>query len=290
MKEVHPFTTIIRRIEHWVDEYGNLHPIAIVDPVNNRGVNYTRVSLANKTTIESRGTLVGSVIRLNFIGGIIPEIKAVKSIDNAIPYVEPIHCPYCGEIVKQIIDTINGSHINKIESIACRNINCRGVVIRRLMFATSLGALSVLGIDETIMTKLVDIYRIDTLGKFFTIKLDILNQVLPEIEAKRVHDYLSKIYAVIRFHNNENKWLQKWRERLLLSLCITGLNMINIQRIFSHNSRTYPDPDDTLWKSIPGILIDPIVLQEKGIPEPIVLDIVDDSCQRLDEIYEIVEL
>lgn len=85
-----------------VGRTGVLTPVAVLEPVGIGGVIVSSATLENADHIEKKGIRIGSLVRVERSGDVIPKILGPASCDdnNALePYVFPTSCPSCGSPV-----------------------------------------------------------------------------------------------------------------------------------------------------------------------------------------------
>ncbi len=92
-------TTKILNIIVQVGRTGALTPVAVLDPVNLRGVQVSRATLHNQDEIDRKDIRIGDTVIVQRAGDVIPEV--VKVIDTARTgdetcFTIPSQCPVCG--------------------------------------------------------------------------------------------------------------------------------------------------------------------------------------------------
>lgn len=87
-------TTTLLRVE-WQVAATRFAPVAVLAPCEVDGVTITRATLHNLAQINKLGVRIGSVVRVERAGSVIPAITAALST-GVTPIVPPAHCPSCG--------------------------------------------------------------------------------------------------------------------------------------------------------------------------------------------------
>ncbi|MEF8847022.1 MAG: NAD-dependent DNA ligase LigA [Candidatus Paceibacterota bacterium] len=103
-------TTEIKDIKVQVGRTGAITPIAILEPVNVKGVTITRATLHNKEEMEELGVKIGDTVVVQRAGDVIPQvINVITDLRDGSEeeFVFPEKCPVCGtDLVKPEEETI----------------------------------------------------------------------------------------------------------------------------------------------------------------------------------------
>ena len=115
--------TILKAVEIAVGHTGAIIPRAILEPVIVGGVTVTHTTLSNFEEVERLGIALGDKVRITRRGDVIPKLEnKVEEGKNRIKIEVPTVCPSCGSLVVK-----DGAHI------FCRNDNCKGKNLRRIL-------------------------------------------------------------------------------------------------------------------------------------------------------------
>lgn len=140
-------TTKIIDTEWEIGAFGELSPVGILHPVELDGSTVSRVSLYNKSKMESMGMFPGATVTIKKSGDIIPQIiKIVARSPKETEFITrqnyyPNACPSCKE-------TLTLEKSKTTEHIVCNNRKCPGQNVKRLAYGIS--ALDIKGIGESL--------------------------------------------------------------------------------------------------------------------------------------------
>lgn len=145
--------TKIIDVEWTIGHTGELSPVGLLDPVDLDGSTVSRVSLYNKTKMESMGMFPGAVVTIKKSGDIIPQIIKINTPSpRTNEFVRdqnfyPTSCPSCNSKleIQQDHDTAH---------IVCTSFSCPAQKSRKL--ASGIAALGIKGIGESLC---LDLYK-----------------------------------------------------------------------------------------------------------------------------------
>ena len=138
-------TTTIQDIIVQVGRTGALTPVAVLEPVNIRGVQVSRATLHNQDEIDRKDTRIGDTVVVQRAGDVIPEVVKViesKRTGSEQKYVLPTQCPVCrgavarpeGEAVLRCVnDDCPAKQIGAMEHfVSKRAMNIEGVGTKQI--------------------------------------------------------------------------------------------------------------------------------------------------------------
>jgi DNA ligase (NAD+) len=141
-------TTVIREIIVQVGRTGALTPVAVLEPINLRGVQVSRATLHNQDEIERKDIRVGDTVVVQRAGDVIPEVVKVvetKRTGPAQKFVMPAQCPVCqGEVIRP-----SGEVVHR-----CANPDCPAKQIGGMEHFVSKRAMDIEGVS----TKLIELF------------------------------------------------------------------------------------------------------------------------------------
>ncbi|MFB6190969.1 MAG: NAD-dependent DNA ligase LigA [Candidatus Nanohaloarchaea archaeon] len=151
--------TVVRKIVVQVGRTGKLTPVALLEPVDVRGVTISRASLHNEKQARELGVGEGAKVTVERAGDVIPQVKEVTEESGEV-FEMPSSCPVCGSEV-----------IGEEEHHYCTGgISCPAQLKRKLEYFASEEAMDIQGIGEKVAAQLVneglvesvpDLYRLE---------------------------------------------------------------------------------------------------------------------------------
>jgi len=142
--------TVIEDIIASVGRTGVITPVAIMKPVNLRGVMVKRATLHNQDEVDKKDVRIGDHVIIQRAGEVIPEVVKVlknKRGGGAKPYRIPDKCPVCGSSV--VREQGESAH-------RCINKSCPAQLIGTIAHFASRGAMDITGIGGQLSTQLVE--------------------------------------------------------------------------------------------------------------------------------------
>lgn len=141
-------TTQIQDIIIQVGRTGALTPVAVLQPVNLRGVQVSRATLHNQDEIDRKDTRIGDTVVVQRAGDVIPEVVKViesKRTGEEKKFTMPAQCPVCnGQVIRP-----QGEAVHR-----CTNPDCRAKVVGSLEHFVSKRAMNIDGVS----TKLIELF------------------------------------------------------------------------------------------------------------------------------------
>lgn len=154
--------TVLREIELSVGRTGKITPTAIFDPVRLCGTTVSRCTLHNQDFITKLGICLGSTLRIEKSGEVIPKCVGIvpeKQPPNAQVFQIPMVCPVCGEpAVRE--DTAD---------IKCVNLNCPAQLERLIGHFVGRGAMDIKGFGVVYVHDLIAQGYLKDVADIFTL-------------------------------------------------------------------------------------------------------------------------
>ncbi len=188
--------TVVRKIVVQVGRTGKLTPVALLDPVDIKGVTVSRATLHNEGVVKELGVSEGAKVKVERAGDVIPEIKNVVEEDEG-SFSMPESCPVCGSAVEE-----EGKY-----HFCTGGISCRAQLIRSVEHFCSKSAMDIEGFGEKVARKLVEEGLIESLADIYTIEKEDLislekfgeksaDNLLNQIENSKDSDLSRFIYGL----------------------------------------------------------------------------------------------
>ena len=195
--------TTVERIVVQVGRTGKLTPVALLDPVDVRGVTISRATLHNATQARELGVHEGSSVRIERAGDVIPEVVEVtdpgrSSADGSADteFAMPETCPVC-----------DGDVIEEGEYHFCANASCPARLKRSVQHFCSRDAMDVEGVGERAAEQLVEVGLIESVADLYELDRDEVaalegwgersaTNLLSELEASKDVDLGTFLYAL----------------------------------------------------------------------------------------------
>ena len=154
--------TVLREIELSVGRTGKITPTAIFDPVRLCGTTVSRCTLHNQDFITKLGICLGSTLRIEKSGEVIPKCVGVvpeKQPPDAPVFQIPMVCPVCGEpAVRE--DTAD---------IKCVNLNCPAQLERLIGHFVGRNAMDIKGFGVVYVHDLIAEGYLKDVADIFTL-------------------------------------------------------------------------------------------------------------------------
>ena len=179
-------TTIVKNIIVQVGRTGVLTPIAVLEPIEIRGVIVKRATLHNMDEINRLELKIGDTVVVERAGDVIPKIISILANlrpKNAKDFKMPTQCPTCGERV-----TREGVYYR------CKNKDCPALKRENLSHFVSRGAFNIEGLGPKILNKLYDEGLIQDKADIFSLEAEDIAPLegLGEKSAKNIIDAIEK--------------------------------------------------------------------------------------------------
>ncbi|MBC7081050.1 MAG: NAD-dependent DNA ligase LigA [Thermoplasmatales archaeon] len=192
--------TQVMNIVVQVGRTGILTPVALLKPVDVKGVTVSRATLHNEDYVKQKDVRIGDWVRVGRAGDVIPEVMEVikeRRTGNEKIFSMPDKCPVCGSSVVR-----DGAYYRCTGGLSCISQLKRSIehfASKRAMDIEGLGGKTVeLLVDRGIIKRVSDIYKIK--------KEDLLNlprfgdksaeNLIEGIEKSKEKDLARFIYAL----------------------------------------------------------------------------------------------
>lgn len=193
-------TTTVKDITVQVGRTGKLTPVALLEPVDVKGVTISRASLHNEKQAQKLGIGKGAKVRIERAGDVIPQVKEVVE-ESGERFEMPEQCPVCGSDV-----------VGEKEHHFCTGgVSCPAQLKRKLEYFASEQAMDIEGLGEKVAEQLVDDGLVEEVSDLYRLeKQDLLElekfaeksaeNLLDEIEESKNVD-LSSFIAALGIHH-----------------------------------------------------------------------------------------
>lgn len=240
------YETKLRDIEYTIGKTGVLTPVAVFDPVNIDGTSVTRASLANRSILKQtlKTPFIGQTIFVSKRNQVIPKVESCDEDqefiqENEIKY--PRQCPYCGEKTS-IYHNYTG-----VENLICKNIKCKGVLLKKLSAFVSKQAMDIDGLSEKTLEKFIELGWITTYS-------DIYNLKDHSLELSRLDGFGDKSVSALleSIENSKNTTLSK----LFIALNIDNIgkqNAVELEKAFCCDPQKVLNTDTNIYNILNNI-------------------------------------
>jgi DNA ligase (NAD+) len=162
--------TTLQRIVWNVGKFGDLHPFAVLDPVQVGGVTVKLATLHNEEDLARKDLRPGDEVIVLRAGDVIPQVlspapHAVERPGRADPARPPAHCPVCGTPTVKEADAV---------FTKCPNRDCPDRRWQLLKHFVSRGAMDIDGLGEKQVAQLQQAGLVRTAADFFRLTADQL--------------------------------------------------------------------------------------------------------------------
>ena len=145
-----------------VGRTGTLTPVALLKPVDVKGVTVSRATLHNEDYIKEKDVRIGDWVKVARAGDVIPEVMEVikeKRMGKEKKFVMPSHCPVCGShVVKE------GAYYRCTGGLSCPAQLKRSIehfASKNAMDIEGLGGKTVeMLVEKGLIKRISDIYRL----------------------------------------------------------------------------------------------------------------------------------
>lgn len=188
--------TTVKDIAVQVGRTGKLTPVALLEPVDVKGVTISRASLHNEKQAQELGVSKGSKVKIERAGDVIPQVSEVLQ-EGEETFRMPDNCPVCGSEV-----------VGEKEHHYCTGgISCPAQLKRKLQYFASKEAMDIQGMGEKVAAQLVDEELVTSVPDLYRLEKDDLmelekfadrsaEKLLEEIEESKNIDMASVITAL----------------------------------------------------------------------------------------------
>lgn len=211
--------TTVESITVQVGRTGKLTPVALLDPIDVKGVTISKASLHNEKQAKKLGISTGAKVKVERAGDVIPQIKEVVEEGDGESFEIPKKCPVCGSKV-----------VGEEEHHFCTGgISCPAQLKRKLEYFSSEEAMDIEGLGEKVANELVDKELVERIPDLYKLNKDKLlklerfadksaKNLLKEIEKSKDTDLASFITALGILHVGKETARELAREYSLKEL------------------------------------------------------------------------
>jgi DNA ligase (NAD+) len=194
--------TVIENIIASVGRTGVVTPVAVLKPVNLRGVVVKRATLHNQDEVDRKDVRVGDHVLVQRAGEVIPEVVKVlkeKRTQKLKKYHIPEKCPVCGAGV--VRESGEAAH-------RCINKSCPAQLKGAIQHFASRGAMDITGIGEELSAQFVDKKLVPNLASLYSLREALLiekldrfgersaSNIVKAIEASKSRPFEKFVYAL----------------------------------------------------------------------------------------------
>ncbi|MCK9249619.1 MAG: NAD-dependent DNA ligase LigA [Solirubrobacteraceae bacterium] len=183
--------TTLREVVWSVGKFGDLHPYAVLEPVNVSGVTVGQATLHNEEDLARKDVRPGDRVIVLRAGDVIPQVISpapheAERDDRADPPRPPASCPACGAPTEKPDDSV---------FTRCPNRGgCPGQQWQLLRHYVSRGAMDIDGLGEKQVAQLLEVGLVRTVADLYDLTVE---QLLPlegyaETSATRVVDAIAR--------------------------------------------------------------------------------------------------
>lgn len=193
----------IKEIQCNVGRTGIVTPLAIFEEgIYVDGSKIAKATLHNIDIIKQKDIRINDFVYIQKAGDVIPEvvdsIKEKREKDSK-EFEMPTFCPSCN----QFLDITNSTY-------KCVNNNCPAIIERKIIHFASKGAMDIIGLGDRIITKLIELEKINDVADIYTLTLEDL---------KEVRKSLREVKDLDKYNLQEDKKEEfKWENNLLTSI------------------------------------------------------------------------
>jgi DNA ligase (NAD+) len=181
--------TVVEDIISSVGRTGIITPVAVLKPVNLRGVVVRRATLHNQDEVDKKDVRIGDHVLVQRAGEVIPEVvKSLKEkrTGKEKKYHIPEHCPVCeGKVVREPGEAAH----------RCMNVNCPAKLIGSIQHFASRGAMDITGIGYELSVQLADKKVIRDISELYTLNEKDLIEKLERFAEKSASNIVKAVEA-----------------------------------------------------------------------------------------------
>ena len=181
--------TIVEDIISSVGRTGVITPVAVLKPVNLRGVVVKRATLHNQDEVDKKDVRVGDHVLVQRAGEVIPEVvKSLKEkrTEKLKKYHIPAKCPACGGVV--VREPGEAAH-------RCINKSCPAQLTGAIQHFASRGAMDITGIGEELSAQFVDKKLVPSLAALYSLSKALLIEKLDRFAERSASNIIDAIEA-----------------------------------------------------------------------------------------------
>ncbi|ATZ16626.1 DNA ligase (NAD+) [Entomoplasma freundtii] len=178
--------TILRRIFPSVGRTGKITYNADLEPIILSGTKVSAASLNNALWIKAKALKEGCKVKVKKAGEIIPSVVSLVKTPNydKLPIWQPAtHCPICKNKLEQSLGEVDQF---------CVNFSCPAKILRSMEHFASRGALDIVGLGPSILTRFYEAKLIKTIDDIYRLPEHETEIVNFENFGKKSYDNLVK--------------------------------------------------------------------------------------------------
>src|SRR5512145_1255848 len=203
--------TTVEDIVVSIGRIGTLTPVAILSPVNVRGVTVRRATLHNQDYVDEKDIRVGDRVVVQRAGEVIPEVVESlsakrKAPGRGEPFRMPGRCPACASPVERVPGEAAHRCTGK-DCVARRKVSLRHFVSKGAMDVEGMGTKIVaMLVDEGLVSEPADLYALDreTLAAQERLGEKSADNLLRAIDGSRTRTLSRFLYALGIQHVGEH--------------------------------------------------------------------------------------
>jgi DNA ligase (NAD+) len=154
----------VREIQVTVGRTGKLSPLAVLMPVVIGGTTVVRAGLFNADEVARLNIRVGSWVKVQKGGDVIPNIAEVivdaEHPEGPEPFQMPTHCPVCNTLVQHIEGEVDSY---------CVNVDCPARLAQSLMYFSHRGVMNIEGLGEALAIQLLESGLVKSIADLYTL-------------------------------------------------------------------------------------------------------------------------
>ncbi len=198
----------------WQTGTQSITPIGIIDPTTINNVTISKVTLHNMKFIIEKNIYINDILDIERSGDVIPHVINSTPSDKNRIQIQCLNCPICGYMT-----------IYKEPKLICSNINCDGMLSRRLTESVKRLGIENLGLPTII--NIIEMFNITVLSQLFDLSITDFKQ-LPRFADKSATNLFTEIQKI------KSKLIEDWR--ILGSLMISGISNSSAKKIMEYIS------------------------------------------------------
>jgi DNA ligase (NAD+) len=179
--------TQVLEIQVTVGRTGKLTPLAVLVPVIVGGVTVVRAGLFNADEVARLNIRVGSWVKVQRGGDVIPNIAEVivdaEHPEGLEPFIMPTHCPVCGTLAEHTEGEVDSY---------CINIDCPARLWQSLLYFSHRGVMNIEGLGESLAQQLLESGLVKSIADLYTLTEEQL-LTLERMGKKSAQSILSEI-------------------------------------------------------------------------------------------------
>jgi DNA ligase (NAD+) len=156
--------TQVKEIQVTVGRTGKLSPLAVLMPVVIGGTTVVRAGLFNADEVARLDVRVGSWVKVQKGGDVIPNIAEVivdaEHPQAPEPFQMPTHCPVCNSPAQHTEGEVDSY---------CMNVDCPARLAQSLMYFSHRGVMNIEGLGEALAIQLLESGLVKSIADLYTL-------------------------------------------------------------------------------------------------------------------------